>query len=955
MFERRRLGFKIRRSSDLRLNSEETVCLKSFHARDVERDLDPVQEWGDESDDGVLYSVTLRRIPVEQSQGSFVQYKTIKVRSVKAATLERLVSLLLEPGTDPHFTTVFLSTYRAFTTTQQLLEMVLDSLQRDPLTLQRDPLTLQRDPLTLQRDPLTLQRDPLTLQRDPLTLQRDPLTLQRDPLTLQRDPLTLQRDPLTLQRDPLTLQRDPLTLQRDPLTLQRDPLTLQRDPLTLQRDPLTLQRDPLTLQRDPLTLQRDPLTLQRDPLTLQRDPLTLQRDPLTLQRDPLTLQRDPLTLQRDPLTLQRDPLTLQRDPLTLQRDPLTLQRDPLTLQRDPLTLQRDPLTLQRDPLTLQRDPLTLQRDPLTLQRDPLTLQRDPLTLQRDPLTLQRDPLTLQRDPLTLQRDPLTLQRDPLTLQRDPLTLQRDPLTLQRFNAFLSVCVSAEQAASTETTTMTTLTRLAPESARGETALHCGNEVDLFVKAIPFQCLGCVWSQRDKKENKHLAATIRSTISQFNSITNCVISTLLRQPAPPPVRASVIEKWIQVAQECRALKNLSSLRAILSALQSNSIFRLKKTWAAVSRESLSVFEQLSEMFPGENCSLSGREILLQSPGCGAIPYLGTYLTALTMLDSALPDTVQGGLINFEKRRRECEILSQIRQLQGSCLQYKLNDHPEISSWLRSYKRLSEQKSYDLSQEVEPPVDSYPASTGTWNHRTLAKKMIWLLTGSEGSGSKSSPDLVSLTSSGSNGSETEDLTVPSSPRRAKHMVRPWVLSGSSRDVRDDVFSSSEPSSPLPFPHPLQHRRSASMTSLPVYNQQIDDSCIVRVSVESSNGNLYKSILHRRSASMTSLPVYNQQIDDSCIVRVSVESSNGNLYKSILDKTVSVIQRALQKHNMESVHSEDFQLSQVLPGDKELIIPDKANVFYAMSTSADYNFILKRRRGHKTPPTPTAGWKK
>lgn len=34
------------------------------------------------------------------------------------------------------------------------------------------------------------------------------------------------------------------------------------------------------------------------------------------------------------------------------------------------------------------------------------------------------------------------------------------------------------------------------------------------------------------------------------------------------------------------------------------------------------------------------------------------------------------------------------------------------------------------------------------------------------------------------------------------------------------------------------------------------------------------------MISLPVYNKQVDDSCIVRVSVESINtGNVYKSIL----------------------------------------------------------------------------
>ncbi|XP_041099414.1 ral guanine nucleotide dissociation stimulator-like 1 isoform X1 [Polyodon spathula] len=573
--------------------------------------MDPVQEWGDESEDGVLYSVTLRRVPVEQSQGSFVHYKTSKVRSVKAATLERLVSLLLEPGTDPHFTTVFLSTYRAFTTTQQLLEMLLD--RASSFDRNNNDGTADQTGSGVCKSMLSA----------------------------------------------------------------------------------------------------------------------------------------------------------------------------------------------------------------LLSRWLGEFSEDFRTPPQHSC-LQALRSYLRQD---LQLRWLCLHTEQLLRS---FSAQESCHGIQ-----FSFSLSGEEAENYSSAgRWDLLTFPSRDVAEQLTRLDAA----LFVKAIPFQCLGCVWSQRDKKENKHLAATIRATISQFNSVTNCVISTLLREPAPPAVRASVIEKWIRVAQECRALKNLSSLRAILSALQSNSIFRLKKTWAAVSRESLAIFEQLSEMFPGENCPVSGREIVLQSPGCGVVPYLGTYLTALTMLDSALPDTVQGGLINFEKRRRECEILSQIKQLQRSCLQYKLNDHPEISSWLRSYKRLSEQESYDLSREVEPPVDPYPASTGTWNHRTLAKKMIWLLTGSEGSGSKSSPDLVSLTSSESN----EDLSLPSSPSSAKHMVRPWVLSSSSQDVRDDVFSSSEPSSPLPFPHPLQHRRSASMTSLPVYNQQIDDSCIVRVSIESGNGNLYKSIL-------------------------------------------------------------------------------------------------------------------
>ena len=64
------------------------------------------------------------------------------------------------------------------------------------------------------------------------------------------------------------------------------------------------------------------------------------------------------------------------------------------------------------------------------------------------------------------------------------------------------------------------------------------------------------------------------------------------------------------QELRLLKNFSSLKAIISGLQSNPIYRLKKTWSYVLRDKLEVFEELARIFSGENNALAQRELLVR---------------------------------------------------------------------------------------------------------------------------------------------------------------------------------------------------------------------------------------------------------------------------------------------------------------------------------------------------------
>ncbi|XP_056629449.1 ral guanine nucleotide dissociation stimulator-like 1 isoform X1 [Triplophysa dalaica] len=488
---------------------------------------------------------------------------------------------------------------------------------------------------------------------------------------------------------------------------------------------------------------------------------------------------------------------------------------------------------------------------------------------------------------------------------------------------------------------------------------------LFKKMVPHHCLGSVWSQRDKKDGKHCAPTIRATITQFNAVTACVVSTILRQrQMRPHLRARIIQRWIDIAQECRIRKNFSSLRAIVSALQSNPIYRLKRTWACVSKDSMQMFEELSDIFSDHNNYLTSRELLMREgtskfaslDSCakdhqkrsqkrlqlqkemgamqGTIPYLGTFLTDLTMLDTALPDQVEGGLFNFEKRRREFEVIAQIKLLQSACNSYCLTPDPSFLRWFKGQPLLTEEESYALSCEIEGLGDNSPTSPKP--RKSMVKRLSLLFLGTDASNShmRESPrspptgssgesmDSVSVSSNDSSPSEGEGMTPTHSIET--HLKKLSESSSCTSLHSMDTSSSSASASislaspTLPGP-PCTHRRSVSLTPM-------------------------------TPTSPSFSPTYNTQAQDACIIRVSLEQGNGNLYKSILltsqDKTPAVICRAMAKHNLEGNQAADYELVQVISEERELVIPDNANVFYAMSTSANFDFLLRLRGSEGRP---------
>ncbi|NXC54198.1 RGL1 protein, partial [Aleadryas rufinucha] len=490
------------------------------------------------------------------------------------------------------------------------------------------------------------------------------------------------------------------------------------------------------------------------------------------------------------------------------------------------------------------------------------------------------------------------------------------------------------------------------------------DVMLFRRVVPYHCLGSIWSQRDKKENKNLAPTVRATITQFNAVTKCVISTILgTRELKIQQRAKIIEKWIHIAHECRILKNFSSLRAIISALQSNSIYRLKTTWMCVSKDILLMYEELSEIFSDHDNYLTSRELLMKEATSkfanldssekenqkksqkrlqlqknkgvmqGTVPYLGTFLTDLIMLDTALQDYVEGGLINFEKRRREFEVIAQIKLLQSSCNSYCLIPDQKFIQWFRRQRQLTEEESYKLSRDAEAAADTNVLSPKS--QKSMVKRISTLFLGTDvftppkeqapksspvGGSSGESTDSASVSSCEFNHSETEDVCVTPISSPEDPLKKSSVGSDKGYDSDKGSISSDKGS-------------GSSKGSI----------------FDPGSGLESGSIPTRDSGSVPSsaprvLPVYNRQSGGSCIIRVSMDGLHASVYKSILitnqDRIPDVTQRALLKHNLEPDAVEDYELVQVISEDKELVFPRDANVFYGMNSHVNFDFILRKK---------------
>ncbi|KAE8277210.1 Ras-specific guanine nucleotide-releasing factor 2 [Larimichthys crocea] len=220
---------------------------------------------------------------------------------------------------------------------------------------------------------------------------------------------------------------------------------------------------------------------------------------------------------------------------------------------------------------------------------------------------------------------------------------------------------------------------------------------IVFRSIPYEeFLGQGWMKVDKTER---TPYIMKTSQHFNDMSNLVASQIMTH-TDVGSRASSIEKWLAVADICRCLNNYNGVLEITSALNRSAIYRLKKTWTKVCKQTKALMDRLQKTVSSEGRFKNLRETLKNcNPPC--VPYLGMYLTDLAFIEEGTPNFTEEGLVNFSKMRMISHIIREIRQFQQA--PYRIEHQPKVTQFLLDKTLVMDEDTlYELSLKIEPRV-------------------------------------------------------------------------------------------------------------------------------------------------------------------------------------------------------------------------------------------------------------
>jgi hypothetical protein len=162
------------------------------------------------------------------------------------------------------------------------------------------------------------------------------------------------------------------------------------------------------------------------------------------------------------------------------------------------------------------------------------------------------------------------------------------------------------------------------------------------------------------------------------------------------RVCVVHRILEIMVVLQEYNNFNGVLALTSVLNSAAVHRIvAKIKDKFPNSLLKSLDEASLLVQG-HFKVYWEKLRSINPPC--VPFFGQYQTNILFLEEGNPDflTINTNLINFTKRRKVAEIISEIQQYQNQ--PYCLHENAEIRAFLESLDPFSGNK----SRKPRPPA-------------------------------------------------------------------------------------------------------------------------------------------------------------------------------------------------------------------------------------------------------------
>ncbi|KAJ3046093.1 hypothetical protein HDV00_003843 [Rhizophlyctis rosea] len=235
------------------------------------------------------------------------------------------------------------------------------------------------------------------------------------------------------------------------------------------------------------------------------------------------------------------------------------------------------------------------------------------------------------------------------------------------------------------------------------------ESRVFLRISPGELVGQEWTKKDSR----ISGNVRAMMGLSTRITGWVACMIVSE-VDVRRRYNLLKHFIKIGDKLLALHNYNTLMAIMSALNSSTISRLKRTWELISGKQKVLLETLRNATDHSRNYADYRAKLrrVQSP---CLPFLGLYLTDLTFTEDGNPPFRNNNrLINFDKYVKICRIIQEVQRFQ---IPYNLAEVHDLQDWLSNMidgglhgnGPIDAQELYRISLSLEPKESEMDEAT------------------------------------------------------------------------------------------------------------------------------------------------------------------------------------------------------------------------------------------------------